>query len=233
MFKKNISLIAVLALFTGCVQKNVENQTYDLSNHWFNMKDLSNNKIVINKNLTQQFNDGSETSKYTDYIVYKKDKELSQLEQYTFFEDINKQNYKNMLSHKSMDVKYNILENDIKETFLSENQTSIYKRNVKINDKVIEEKDIDGSVLSCTFSNYYEKLNVKDKINSFFSVKYFTEDRNYNNVIELQCKDSFVDGEYYIYMAKNIGTIFYMRKDMDDGSLEESFSIIEQQTIVE
>jgi hypothetical protein len=233
MFKKNISLIAVLALFTGCVQKNVENQTYDLSNHWFNMKDLSNNKIVINRNLTQQFNDGSETSKYTDYIVYKKAKELSQLEQYTFFEDINKQNYKNMLSHKSMDVKYNILENDIKETFLSENQTSIYKRNVKINDKVIEEKDMDGSVLSCTFSNYYEKLNVKDKINGFFSVKYFTEDRNYNNVIELQCKDSFVDGEYYIYMAKNIGTIFYMRKDMDDGSLEESFSIIEQQTILE
>ena len=233
MFKKNISLIAVLALFTGCVQKNVENQTYDLSNHWFNMKDLSNNKIVINRNLTQQFNDGSETSKYTDYIVYKKAKELSQLEQYTFFEDINKQNYKNMLSHKSMDVKYNILENEIKYTFLSENQTSSYKRNVKINDKVIEEKDMDGSVLSCTFSNYYEKLNVKDKINSFFSVKYFTEDRNYNNVIELQCKDSFVDGEYYIYMAKNIGTIFYMRKDMDDGSLEESFSIIEQQTIVE
>ena len=48
MFKKNISLIALLALFTGCVEKNVENQTYDLSSHWFNKKELANNKIILN-----------------------------------------------------------------------------------------------------------------------------------------------------------------------------------------
>jgi hypothetical protein len=233
MFKKNICAIAVLALFTGCVQKNIENQTYDLSSHWFNMKDLSNNKIILNKNLTHGFNDGSETSKYTDYIVYKKTKDLNQLELYTFFEDINKQNYKNMLSNKSMDIKYSIFENEVKKTFLSENQTSSYKRNVKLNEKVIEEKKMDGSVLSCTFSKYYEKINIKDRINSFFSLKYFTEDINYNNVMELQCKDSYVDGEYYIFMAKDIGTILYMIKDMDDGSLEETLSILQNQTIVE
>ena len=37
-----------------------------------------------------------------------------------------------MIANKSMDIKYNIFANEIKETFLSENQTSIYKRNVKI-----------------------------------------------------------------------------------------------------
>ena len=36
------------------------------------MKNLANNKIVINKILTQQFNDGTEINKYTDYVVYKK-----------------------------------------------------------------------------------------------------------------------------------------------------------------
>ena len=58
MFKKNICLIAILALFTGCVQKNVQNETYDLSNHWFNVEKLDNNKIIFNKNFTEQFNDG-------------------------------------------------------------------------------------------------------------------------------------------------------------------------------
>ena len=51
--------------------------------------------------------------------------------------------------------------------------------------------------------------------------------------MELECKDSFVDGEYYIYMAKDIGTIFYMRNDRGDNSLEESFSILESQTIID
>ena len=192
MFKKNISLIAVLALFTGCVEKNVENQTYDLSNHWFNMKNLSNNKIVLNKNLTQQFNDGSETSKYTDYVIYKKAQEPNQLEQYTFFEDINKQNYKSMLSNRSADLKYDILKNEVKETFVAENETSSYKREVKINDKVVEENNPDGSSFGCKFSKYYDNLNVKNKINEFFNSKYSVADKNYNNVIELQCKDSFV-----------------------------------------
>ena len=58
-------------------------------------------------------------------------------------------------------------------------------------------------------------------------------DKNYNNVMELECKDSFVDGEYYIYMAKDIGTIFYMRKDKEDNSVEESFSILENQVIID
>jgi hypothetical protein len=233
MFKKNISLIAILALFTGCIEKNIENQTYDLSNYWFNMKNLSNNKIVLNKNLTQQFNDGNETSKYTDYVVYKKAQESNQLEQYIFFEDINKQNYKSMLSNRSADLKYNISKNEVKETFVAENQISNYKREIKLNDKVIEEKNDDGSSFGCKFSNYYENLNVKNRINEFFNSKYSALDKSYNNVIELQCKDSFVDGEYYIYMAKDIGTIFYMRNDREDNSLEESFSILESQTIID
>ncbi len=235
MFKKNICLLTILALFVGCAQKNVTTiETHDLSNYWFNMKDLSNNKVVLNKNLTQQFNDGNETSRYTDYILYKKDQSnLSQIEQYTFFEDINKQNYKAMILDHGIDLKYNILENEIKETYVIENEVSNYKRNLKINDKVIDQKEIDGSSLVCNFSKYYENVNIKNKINEFFNKKYFSEDRNYNNVIELQCKDSFVDGEYYIYMAKDVGTILFVRKDKDDGSLEESFSILESQTVIE
>ena len=233
MFKKNISLIAVLALFTGCVQKNVENETYDLSTHWFNKKELANHKIILNKNLTLQYNDGSETSKYTDYVVYKKAQDSNLLEQYTFFEDIDKQNLKTMIANRSIDLRYAIFKNEIKETFVAENQTSSYKRDVKINDKVIEENNIDGSSLVCKFSNYYGTLSVKNKINEFFNSKYPVLDKNYDNVMELQCKDSFVDGEYYIYMAKDIGTIFYMRKDRDDGSVEESFSMLESQTIIE
>ena len=235
MFKKNICLLTILGLFVGCVQKNVTTvETHDLSNYWFNMKDLSNNKVVLNKNLTQQFNDGNETSRYTDYILYKKDQSnLSQIEQYTFFEDINKQNYKAMILDHGIDLKYNILENEIKETYVLENEVSNYKRNLKINDKVINQKEIDGSSLVCNFSKYYENVNIKNKINEFFNKKYFSEDRNYNNVIELQCKDSFVDGEYYIYMAKDVGTILFVRKDKDDGSLEESFSILESQTVIE
>ena len=87
--------------------------------------------------------------------------------------------------------------------------------------------------LVCTFTNYYENVNAKDKINEFFKAKYFTQDKKYNDVIELLCKDSAVDGEYYIYMAKNLGIILFMRKDTDDGSLEESYSILDTQTIME
>ena len=234
MFKKNICLIAILALFTGCVQKNVQNETYDLSNHWFNVEKLDNNKIIFNKNFTEQFNDGEKTSSYIDFKIYKKDKtNLNQIEQYSFFEDINKENYKSMISKDNMDLKYNILINEIKESsVIDEKQISTYKRNIKINDNVIEESDIDGSSIVCSFSNYYENINTKDKINEFFKAKYSTKDKNYKNVIELSCKDSFV-GEYYIYMAKNIGIVLFMNKDIDDGSLEETYSILDTQTIME
>ena len=40
-------------------------------------------------------------------------------------------------------------------------------------------------------------------------------------------------GEYYIYMAKNIGIVLFMNKDIDDGSLEETYSILDTQTIME
>ena len=234
MFKKNICLIAILALFTGCVQKNVQNETYDLSNHWFNVEKLDNNKIIFNKNFTEQFNVGEKTSSYIDFKIYKKDKtNLNQIEQYSFFEDINKENYKSMVSKDNMDFKYNILINEIKESsVIDEKQISTYKRNIKINDNVIEESDIDGSSIVCSFSNYYENINTKDKINEFFKAKYSTKDKNYKNVIELSCKDSFV-GEYYIYMAKNIGIVLFMNKDIDDGSLEETYSILDTQTIME
>ncbi len=234
MFKKNICLIATLALFTGCVQKNVQIETYDLSNHWFNVEKLDNNKIIFNKNFTEQFNDGEKTSSYIDFKIYKKDKtNLNQIEQYSFFEDINKENYKSMVSKDNMDFKYNILINEIKESsVIDEKQISTYKRNIKINDNVIEESDIDGSSIVCSFSNYYENINTKDKINEFFKAKYSTKDKNYKDVIELSCKDSFV-GEYYIYMAKNIGIVLFMNKDIDDGSLEETYSILDTQTIME
>ena len=162
MFKKNICLIAILALFTGCVQKNVQNETYDLSNHWFNVEKLDNNKIIFNKNFTEQFNDGEKTSSYIDFKIYKKDKtNLNQIEQYSFFEDINKENYKSMVSKDNMDFKYNILINEIKESsVIDEKQISTYKRNIKINDNVIEESDIDGSSIVCSFSNYYENINI-------------------------------------------------------------------------
>ncbi len=235
MFKKNICLIAAFALFTGCVQKDARLETQDLASYWFNAGNLNNNKIVINKNFTEQYNDGKKTSSYIDFNIYKKSKtDLNQIEQYSFFEDINKQNYKSMISNKSVDLKYNILKNEIKEkSDIDEKQISSYKRNIKINDKVIEENDIDGNSLVCTFSNYYENVNAKDKINEFFKAKYFTQDKKYNDVIELLCKDSAVDGEYYIYMAKNLGIILFMRKDTDDGSLEESYSILDTQTIME
>ena len=234
MFKKNICLIAILALFTGCVQKNVQIETYDLSNHWFNVEKLDNNKIIFNKNFTEQFNDGEKTSSYIDFKIYKKDKtNLNQIEQYSFFEDINKENYKSMISKDNMDLTYNILINEIKESsVIDEKQISTYKRNIKINDNVIEESDIDGSSIVCSFSNYYENINTKDKINEFFKAKYSTKDKNYKDVIELSCKDSFV-GEYYIYMAKNIGIVLFMNKDIDDGSLEETYSILDTQTIME
>ena len=132
-----------------------------------------------------------------------------------------------------MDLTYNILINEIKESsVIDEKQISTYKRNIKINDNVIEESDIDGNSLVCSFSNYYENINTKDKINDFFKAKYSTKDKNYKNVIELSCKDSFV-GEYYIYMAKNIGIVLFMNKDIDDGSLEETYSILDTQTIME
>ncbi|MDZ7818532.1 MAG: hypothetical protein U5K55_07910 [Aliarcobacter sp.] len=76
-------------------------------------------------------------------------------------------------------------------------------------------------------------MNIKDKINVYFKSKYFIKDKNYNNVLELSCKDSFVEGEYYIYMAKDIGTILFMGKDEEDGSLVETFSILDTQTILD
>lgn len=235
MFKKSIYSIAVLALFSGCAQKDVSVSSYDLANHWFNVKSLNDNKVVLNKNFTEQYNDGHKTSSYTDFNVYKKSKtNLNEMEKYTFFEDINKQNYKTMLSSKDADLKYSILPNEIKENFIiDEKQISSYKRNLKINDIVIEENDIDGSTLLCKFSNYYENMNTKDKINDFFKAKYATKDKNYNNVMELSCKDSFVDGEYIIYMAKDTGIVLFMRKDIDDGSSEETYSILDTQTIIE
>ena len=234
MFKKNICAVAVLALFTGCVQKDISINGYDLANHWFSVKNLDDNKIVLNKNFTEQYNDGSKTSAYTDFNLYKKSNIDNQLEQYTFFEDINKDNYKTMISNKNVDLKYNILPNEIKESFvMDEKQISSYKRNIKIKDKIIEESDIDGNVLTCIFSSYYEKMSIKDKVNEFFKSKYSTKDKNYNNVLELSCKDSYVDGEYHIYLAKDIGTVLFMRKDMDDGSLEESFSVLDTQTILD
>ena len=234
MFKKNICAIPVLALFTGCVQKDISINGYDLANHWFSVKNLDDNKIVLNKNFTEQYNDGSKTSAYTDFNLYKKSNIDNQLEQYTFFEDINKDNYKTMISNKNVDLKYNILPNEIKESFvMDEKQISSYKRNIKIKDKIIEESDIDGNVLTCIFSSYYEKMSIKDKVNEFFKSKYSTKDKNYNNVLELSCKDSYVDGEYHIYLAKDIGTVLFMRKDMDDGSLEESFSVLDTQTILD
>ena len=235
MFKKNICAIAVLALFTGCVQKDLSMNNYDLANHWFSIKNLNDNKIVLNKNFTEQYNDGSRTSAYTDYNLYKKSSaDSKEVEQYTFFEDINKQNYKTMLSNKSVDLKYNILENQIKEIFvIDEKEISTYKRNIKIQDKVIEKSDIDGNVLTCSFSNYYENMNIKDKDNEYFKSKFSIKDKNYKNVLQLSCKDSYVDGEYHIYFAKDIGTVLFLRKDTDDGSLEESFSILDTQTIIE
>ena len=74
---------------------------------------------------------------------------------------------------------------------------------------------------------------IKDKINNFYNNRYSKDDKIYNDVIEFSCKDSSVDGEYYIFMAKDIGNIFYMRKDKIEGNIEESFSILESQTIIE
>jgi hypothetical protein len=74
MFKKNISLIAILALFTGCIEKNIENQTYDLSNYWFNMKSLNDNKTVLSKSFIEQYDNGVKSDEYTDFTVYKKSK---------------------------------------------------------------------------------------------------------------------------------------------------------------
>lgn len=235
MFKKSICTIAVLALFTACAQKDVSVNGYDLATHWFNIKSLNDNKVVINKNFTEQYNDGHKTSSYVDFNVYKKNKaDLNQIEKYSFFEDINKENYKSMISNESVNLKYNIFENEIKKNFeLNKKQITSYKRNIKINDKVIEERDIDGKKLVCTFTNYYKSMNIKDKINTYFNSKYFTKDINYDNVVEVLCKDNFVEGEYYIYMAKDIGTILFMRKDKDDGSSEDTYSILDTQTIVE
>ena len=233
MFKKSIYAITVLTLFTACSQKDLSVNSYDLASHWFNVKSLNDNKVVLNKNFTEQYNDGHKTSSYIDFNVYKKSKtDLNQIEKYSFFEDINKENYKLMISNKSVDLKYNIFANEIKENFeIDAKQISSYKRNIKINDKIIEDKDIDGNELVCSFSNYYENINIKDKINVYFKSKYFTKDKNYNNVVEVLCKDSFI--EYYIFMAKDIGTILFMGKDEEDGSLVETYSILDTQTILD
>ena len=235
MFKKSIYAITVLTLFTACSQKDLSVNSYDLASHWFIVKSLNDNKVVLNKNFTEQYNDGHKTSSYIDFNVYKKSKtDLNQIEKYSFFEDINKENYKLMISNKSVDLKYNIFANEIKENFeIDAKQISSYKRNIKINDKIIEDKDIDGNELVCSFSNYYENINIKDKINVYFKSKYFTKDKNYNNVVEVLCKDSFIKDEYYIFMAKDIGTILFMGKDEEDGSLVETYSILDTQTILD
>ena len=235
MFKKSIYAITVLTLFTACSQKDLSVNSYDLASHWFNVKSLNDNKVVLNKNFTEQYNDGHKTSSYIDFNVYKKSKtDLNQIEKYSFFEDINKENYKLMISNKSVDLKYNIFSYEIKENFeIDAKQISSYKRNIKINDKIIEDKDIDGNELVCNFSNYYENINIKDKINVYFKSKYFTKDKNYNNVVEVLCKDSFIKDEYYIFMAKDIGTILFMGKDEEDGSLVETYSILDTQTILD
>lgn len=233
MFKKNMYLILTMALFTGCLEKNPEITSYDLSNYWFNMKSLNDNKTILSKSLISQYNDGVKSDEYEDFTVYKKNKtNINQVEVYTFFEDINNQNFKTMFADKNIDLKYDISKNEIIETYVPENQVSNYKRYVSINDKVIEE-NFEGSLFLCTFSNYYENINVKDKINNFFNKKYSIVDKNYKDVMELSCKDSSVDGEYYIFMAKDLGNIFYMRKDKIEGNLEEAFSILENQTILE
>ena len=235
MFKKSICTIAVLSLFTACAEKNDNVDTYDLSTHWFNMKSLDNNKVVINKNYTEQYNNGNKTSSYVDFNVYKKNKTgIYQLEKYCFFEDINKENYKSMLLDKNVDLKYNISQNDINEEFeLDKKQVSSYKKDIKINDKVIDEVDIDGNILVCTFTNYHKNINVKDKINTYFKAEYFAKDKNYNDVVELSCKDSFMENEYHIYMAKNMGTILFMGIGEEDGSVVDTFSILDTQTILD
>ena len=235
MFKKSIYAITVLTLFTACSQKDLSVNSYDLATYWFNVKSLNDNKVILNKNVTEQYNDGHKTSSYIDFNVYKKSKtDLNQIEKYSFFEDINKENYKLMISNKSVDLKYNIFANEIKENFeIDAKQISSYKRNIKINDKIIQDKDIDGNELVCSFSNYYENINIKDKINVYFKSKYFTKDKNYNNVVEVLCKDSFIKDEYYIFMAKDIGTILFMGKDEEDGSLVETYSILDTQTILD
>ena len=235
MFKKSIYAITVLTLFTACSQKDLSVTSYDLATYWFNVKSLNDNKVILNKNVTEQYNDGHKTSSYVDFNVYKKNKtDLNQIEKYSFFEDINKENYKLMISNKSVNLKYNIFVNEIKENFeVDSKQISSYKRNIKINDNIIEDKDIDGNELVCSFSNYYENINIKDKINVYFKSKYFTKDKNYNNVVEVLCKDSFIKDEYYIFMAKDIGTILFMGKDEEDGSLVETYSILDTQTILD
>ena len=235
MFKKSICTIAVLSLFTACAEKNDNVDTYDLSTHWFNMKSLDNNKVVINKNYTEQYNNGNKTSSYVDFNVYKKNKKgIYQIEKYSFFEDINKENYKSMLLDKNVDLKYNISQNDINEEFeLDKKQVSSYKKDIKINDKVIDEVDIDGNILVCTFTNYHKNINVKDKINTYFKAEYFAKDKNYNDVVELSCKDSFMENEYHIYMAKNMGTILFMGIGEEDGSVVDTFSILDTQTILD
>ncbi len=60
-----------------------------------------------------------------------------------------------------------------------------------------------------------------------------SKDKNYNNVVEVLCKDSFIKDEYYIFMAKDIGTILFMGKDEEDGSLVETYSILDTQTILD
>ena len=235
MFKKSICTIAVLSLFTACAEKNDNVDTYDLSTHWFNMKSLDNNKVVINKNYTEQYNNGNKTSSYVDFNVYKKNKTgIYQIEKYSFFEDINKENCKSMLLDKNVDLKYNISQNDINEEFeLDKKQVSSYKKDIKINDKVIDEVDIDGNILVCTFTNYHKNINVKDKINTYFKAEYFAKDKNYNDVVELSCKDSFMENEYHIYMAKNMGTILFMGIGEEDGSVVDTFSILDTQTILD
>ena len=79
MFKKSIYLVSIFALFTGCVEKNPEITTYDLSNYWFNMKSLNDNKTVLSKSFIEQYDNGVKSDEYKDFTVYKKSKTLKYL----------------------------------------------------------------------------------------------------------------------------------------------------------
>ena len=185
MFKKSIYAITVLTLFTACSQKDLSVNSYDLASHWFNVKSLNDNKVVLNKNFTEQYNDGHKTSSYVDFNVYKKNKtDLNQIEKYSFFEDINKENYKLMISNKSVDLKYNIFANEIKENFeIDAKQISSYKRNIKINVGIIDETIVGENFNSLLFSLFYHitqhltvignnNQNVDAAINHIFDLRH-------------------------------------------------------------
>ena len=75
--------------------------------------------------------------------------------------------------------------------------------------RLLKKKDLDKSIFVCIFSNHYEKMNIKDKTN-FYNNRYSKDDKIYNDVIEFSCKDSSIDGEYYILWQKKILEIYFI-----------------------